>query len=104
MNYGSRVPLRVSQLTMAHEIGHNFGSPHDSTPECQPGLPDGNFIMFASATSGDKSKNSKFSPCSISSMSQVLYEVLQQPPLASMFGKKRNCFQGLFMLNFKSSF
>ncbi|KAI1728340.1 metallo-peptidase family m12B reprolysin-like domain-containing protein [Ditylenchus destructor] len=99
VNYGNRVPLRVSQLTMAHEIGHNFGAPHDQTAECQPGLPDGNYIMFASATSGDKVNNAKFSPCSVSSISQVLYEVLQQTPVDAqlsvlpMFGKKRNCFQ-----------
>uniref|UniRef100_A0A183CIH7 ADAM10 endopeptidase n=1 Tax=Globodera pallida TaxID=36090 RepID=A0A183CIH7_GLOPA len=86
VNYGNRVPPRVSQLTLAHEIGHNFGSPHDFPVECQPGLPDGNFIMFASATSGDKPNNSKFSKCSVANISEVLYEVLNQ------FGRKKNCF------------
>ncbi|VDK74668.1 unnamed protein product [Litomosoides sigmodontis] len=104
VNYGNRVPNRVSQLTLAHEIGHNFGSPHDYPLECQPGLPDGNYIMFASATSGDKKNNAQFSNCSIANITSVLTEVLQQRPVDSEatlriggFGNlgagKRNCFR-----------
>lgn len=63
VNYNARVPPKVSQLTLAHEIGHNFGSPHDYPAECRPGGGRGNFIMFASATSGDRDNNNKFSPC-----------------------------------------
>ena len=53
VNYNSRVPPKVSQLTLAHEIGHNFGSPHDYPEKCRPGGKEGNYIMFASATSGN---------------------------------------------------
>lgn len=76
-NYGSTVPSKVSYITFAHELGHNFGSPHDYPSQCKPGeqaggRSEGNFIMYPSATSGDKPNNSKFSPCSISNMTQVL--------------------------------
>ncbi|XP_037957354.1 disintegrin and metalloproteinase domain-containing protein 10 homolog isoform X2 [Teleopsis dalmanni] len=84
VNYNSRVPPKVSQLTLAHEIGHNFGSPHDFPQECRPGGMNGNFIMFASATSGDRPNNSKFSPCSIRNISNVL-DVL-------VGNTKRDCF------------
>ncbi|KAM7406145.1 hypothetical protein PAMP_000543 [Pampus punctatissimus] len=78
-NYASHVPPKVSHITFAHEVGHNFGSPHDSGTECTPGeskLQDkkerGNYIMYARATSGDKLNNNKFSICSIRNISAVL--------------------------------
>ncbi|XP_041355885.1 disintegrin and metalloproteinase domain-containing protein 10-like [Gigantopelta aegis] len=73
LNYGKDVPPYVSHLTLAHEIGHNFGSPHDADgTACAPGSPSGNFIMYAKATSGDKVNNNKFSSCSIGSMKTIL--------------------------------
>ncbi|XP_048036431.1 disintegrin and metalloproteinase domain-containing protein 10b [Megalobrama amblycephala] len=78
-NYASHVPPKVSHITFAHEVGHNFGSPHDSGSECTPGESKsqdkkerGNYIMYARATSGDKLNNNKFSVCSIKNISQVL--------------------------------
>ncbi|XP_055600262.1 disintegrin and metalloproteinase domain-containing protein 10 isoform X2 [Uranotaenia lowii] len=85
VNYNSRVPPKVSQLTLAHEIGHNFGSPHDYPAECRPGGINGHYIMFASATSGDRPNNSKFSTCSVRNISNVLDAIEDN--------KKRNCFQ-----------
>ncbi|XP_076147648.1 disintegrin and metalloproteinase domain-containing protein 10 [Alosa pseudoharengus] len=78
-NYASHVPPKVSHITFAHEVGHNFGSPHDSGLECTPGeakVQDkkerGNYIMYARATSGDKTNNNKFSICSVRNITQVL--------------------------------
>jgi len=85
VNYNSRVPPKVSQLTLAHEIGHNFGSPHDYPQECRPGGGKGNYIMFASATSGDRDNNNKFSHCSIQNISAVLDAVVDS--------RKTNCLE-----------
>ncbi|XP_056267898.1 disintegrin and metalloproteinase domain-containing protein 10 [Pseudoliparis swirei] len=78
-NYASHVPPKVSHITFAHEVGHNFGSPHDSGIECTPGesklqgkKEQGNYIMYARATSGDKLNNNKFSVCSVRNISAVL--------------------------------
>ncbi|GMT30831.1 hypothetical protein PFISCL1PPCAC_22128, partial [Pristionchus fissidentatus] len=72
LNHGHAVPTSSSYLTLAHEIGHNFGSPHDETDECKGGA-DGQFIMWYSATSGNQPNNRKFSPCSIGIMSKKLH-------------------------------
>ncbi|CAB4055708.1 ADAM10 [Lepeophtheirus salmonis] len=74
LNYGKHVPPAVSHVTMAHEMGHNFGSPHDpeDDKQCVPGGEDGNYIMFARATSGDKKNNRAFSPCSLKIVKNVL--------------------------------
>lgn len=86
VNYNSRVPPKVSELTLAHEIGHNFGSPHDFPADCRPGSTQGNYIMYSSATSGERPNNNKFSPCSVRNISSVLQAVFSGEG-------KENCFQ-----------
>ena len=86
VNYNSRVPPKVSELTLAHEIGHNFGSPHDYPLDCRPGGSQGNYIMYSSATSGERPNNNKFSFCSINNISSVLHAVFNNEG-------KDNCFQ-----------
>uniref|UniRef100_UPI00358EC166 disintegrin and metalloproteinase domain-containing protein 10-like isoform X2 n=1 Tax=Myxine glutinosa TaxID=7769 RepID=UPI00358EC166 len=83
-HYGAVLPTAITHVTLAHEIGHNFGSKHDVASRCTPGesqhSPLGNFLMHPRATIVDKENNKKFSPCSIHNISKVLR------------GMKRFCF------------
>ncbi|OQR70707.1 disintegrin and metalloproteinase domain-containing protein 10-like, partial [Tropilaelaps mercedesae] len=86
LNHNAKIPLKVSEITFAHEIGHNFGSPHDFPPRCVPGGHNGNYIMYASATQGHQPNNQKFSDCSIANISNVLHAIFKGE-------QKENCFQ-----------
>lgn len=70
VNYNKEVPSRVSEVTFAHELGHNFGAKHD--PGQCSGQVGGNFIMFPKATSGADLNNRKFSSCSVAYVSPVI--------------------------------
>ena len=63
VNYNARVPPKVSQLTLAHEIGHNFGSPHDYPADCRPGKSTGlcsTFLEACNASSVGHATNEQF--------------------------------------------
>ena len=58
----------------AYSISISFSSfQHDpeNNKACVPGGEDGNYIMYARATSGDKKNNRQFSPCSLKSVREV---------------------------------
>ncbi|KAH6931004.1 hypothetical protein HPB50_021315 [Hyalomma asiaticum] len=76
INNNVRLSQRDTEVTFAHELGHNFGSPHDYPPECTPGGTEGHFLMYPSARRGTEPNNLKFSPCSIGNISLVLKELI----------------------------
>ncbi|XP_064467723.1 disintegrin and metalloproteinase domain-containing protein 10-like [Ornithodoros turicata] len=86
VNHGRAVPLRTSQLTFAHELGHSFGANHDKDKICAPGGHDGNYIMYPTSNPGTLANNLKFSSCSIKDIGAVLDSILHER------GGRGNCF------------
>eukprot|EP00051_Salpingoeca_urceolata_P021484 m.337719 g.337719 ORF g.337719 m.337719 type:complete len:900 (+) comp19807_c0_seq2:64-2763(+) len=82
VNYGSTSPWVQTMLVMAHEIGHNFAMPHDSScsvwcasntgcvdytgcTNCAvDGGDGGNYVMWPLSVDGTESNNDVFSDCS----------------------------------------
>lgn len=52
---------------------HSYFQKHDTDgTTCAPGGSDGNYIMYAHATSGNLPNNNKFSSCSINQMAPII--------------------------------
>lgn len=74
------------RMTRTPYISLSLHVQHDPE-QCTPGGEDGNFIMFARATSGDKRNNNRFSPCSLNAINPVLNSKARSP---------KGCFTGEF--------
>jgi disintegrin and metalloproteinase domain-containing protein 10 len=73
-NEGKEIHISKSELTFAHEVGHNLGSPHDESSQCVPEQ-NGKFLMYAYANSGNLPNNAMFSPCSKKKISTVFTNI-----------------------------
>ena len=67
---------------------------HDYPAQCRPGGQEGNYIMFASATSGDRFNNNKFSECSKTNVSRVLDAITDGLKPKNCFKEKEGAFCG----------
>jgi len=78
LSEGSNDPM-LDSLIAAHEIGHNFGAPHDGTPGSACESETGNFLMAASLNGSNQ-----FSQCSKDQMADDIAAASCITPLPSV--------------------
>ena len=66
------VSEQVAALTLTHELGHSFGSPHDSGSCDEDEGEGGHFLMHKTGSLGLRRNNMKFSQCSTANISLVM--------------------------------
>ena len=77
LNYGNTLSKAVISLTLTHEFGHSFGSPHDNDNDalCSPSnVNGGKYLMHPFSTATNRPNNWKFSPCSRNHINPVLQD------------------------------
>ncbi|CAF3794038.1 unnamed protein product, partial [Rotaria magnacalcarata] len=74
INHNTRTSSLMTELTFAHEVGHNLGAEHDDE-KCGGDTTYGHYIMYRRATTGLEENNNKFSNCSMDKMGPVVISV-----------------------------
>jgi len=77
INHNTRTSSLMTELTFAHEVGHNLGAEHDDE-KCDGDAINGHYIMYRRATTGLEENNNKFSNCSMDKMGPVVIAVKNQ--------------------------
>ncbi|EDV28540.1 uncharacterized protein TRIADDRAFT_51549 [Trichoplax adhaerens] len=73
------IPFATREIAIAHEIGHLFGSLHDTNgSSCSPNNHQGNYVMYEKLVDGSKRNNFHFSTCSRSEIKQNLILKIDQ--------------------------
>lgn len=84
--------LKFTQINL-----HSYYQKHDTDgTTCAPGGSDGNYIMYAHATSGNLPNNNKFSSCSINQMAPIIENKCRTT--TGCFIGKRTCLKTNLML------
>ncbi|XP_069505755.1 disintegrin and metalloproteinase domain-containing protein 10-like isoform X2 [Ambystoma mexicanum] len=79
--FGQPLPPRVIGITLAHELAHSLGAPHDGGKECErfeAGDKQGSYLMFPYAVDENQYHSNWFSACTIDFIGKILHSKKDQ--------------------------